>query len=160
MTETAREKIARLLLNPPPVAHYRAIGEFLVEFSRLEYYLKVLYFVETGAKDDVYDEVTTLSPTQMVTALKSIAKRRYPSERVNRFGSVLNAVRTANDDRNHIAHAFWEEDQVSGLADRFVSNSNLKPATKYRSFEDLEVATDKLRKLQEELLDAYLALRS
>jgi hypothetical protein len=156
MTST-RDQIAKALMGAPMSPHYRAIGEFLVEFSQLEYIVKVVYFLCIGAAQDAF-EVSTAQPLRTICKATAIlCSARYGEQSAKRVTSLLNRVQTVADERNHIAHAYWQKD-AAGLIDQFVSNNKLAAASKYREVADIEKMTESVRVLTGDILEAYLEL--
>ena len=155
--ETISSEVARALMAAPKAPHYRAIGEFFVEFSRLEYVLKLIYFECIGASRDAFEIATTQSLHTICTGITILCTARYGEDKQERLSSLLSEIRGLVSVRHHIAHAVWH-DGATGLVDQFVPNNSLKAASRYENVKDIEKATNKARRLANDVLTAYLDL--
>jgi hypothetical protein len=155
MNNSDHLKIARALRWGHRTPHYRAIGEFLVEYSRLEYFVKICIACAVGANEDAVDYVAVGPTRSLISSLTELLKQRHGAA-AGEYLALLSSVHKLADDSNHIAHAFWE-DHESGLVAKFVSSSS-KRSEKFHEVEAIEARSEDARRLAEEILSGYLIL--
>lgn len=154
---TNSDLILKALLSQSRTPHFHAIGEFLVEFSRLEYLVKVIYYAAIGADTDTFDLVTTQPIRSLLTATSTLSKIRFGETAAAPLLKVFSQVQSLADERNHIAHAHWNEDS-DGFVGNFVSNNKLTMSAKYRTVAEIREETEKARKLSGSVVETFLEL--
>jgi len=159
MTATREQIAAALMGKPVSPPHYSAIGEFLVEFSQLEYIVKTVYFLAIGAAQDAFEASTTQPLSTICTAMKTLCPARYGKKNAEHIITLLNKVHSMNGERNHIAHAYWQQG-AAGLVDQFVGHNKMAVVSKYQDVEEIKKVTSRIRPLCNDILDAYLWLNA
>lgn len=115
-----RRKVAVALRNEG----FRGIGRFLLEFSQLQFTIRVVLSARLDLDEKYFDIVTgpyDFAILCNVTEKASIVK--YPTKKVA-IEKVFKECRKLNDSRVMIAHGMWH-DEFDGLSVRHFSRNSL-----------------------------------
>jgi hypothetical protein len=111
-----------------------SIGEFICEFSQLEFTIRVLLHKLLELNDEQFDIVTSPYDFRMLCKVtEEIIKNKYP-EKTKNCENFFKSCLAINDERVRIAHGLW-----CGFGDsvRHVSRGTLKAKHYYENSEDL-----------------------
>ena len=129
---------------------YRAIGQFMFEFSQAEYAIRHYLAEEIGLADEHFTAVVSYDVAPLCAVAKKVfgnsRKGRNASEIVDLIGKFLKL----NEERNRIAHALWVPFKDGGTA-HHVSRSTLEPKPAVDQAVELERLADKVCALRAEL---------
>jgi hypothetical protein len=147
------------------LALYTAIGQFIFEFSQLEFMIRATLGEALGIKDADPQFDIVISPYDFVTlcnVTKAVFMRTMGAAEEERkeIEAILNACLALNsEERVPIAHGSWFID-ASGLGARHIPRTKLEMTTKYERIADIDAAAQKAAKLKSRLIGFLIGPKS
>lgn len=130
---------------------FQGIGQFIYQFSQLQFSIRHVLHARLGLSADYFDIVTGPYDFVMlcnVTEKVSIVK--YPAKEPD-IEKVFKECRKLNDSRVLVAHAMWT-DNLEGLSAKSFSRSSLKTQTYDFKKDELERLADKAQELMQRVI--------
>jgi hypothetical protein len=87
-------------------ATYRAIGRFIVEFSKLEGDMRALLGAAARVDPLFWNEIVTHDFALLCTAVQSVFLQLAPKE-AEQIQAVIKKCRSLNDNRVRVVHGYW-----------------------------------------------------
>lgn len=143
--EAVREEAMRMARG------FQSIGEFLFQFSQLEFTIRAVLAGELGLSNEQFDVVTGPYDFAMLCKVtRKILTQKYP-EKEKRLEEFFKACYGLNDERVKIAHGLWSDNgYVMSL--RHVSRSSLNVKFHYQNPDELSGLTAKAQDLMQQTL--------
>jgi hypothetical protein len=125
-------------------AMFTAIGEFIFQFSQLEFFIRMELGQALGLKEGIitivagpYDFLALCNVTKTILTQKDPEKSRHIEQ-------VLNRCKRLNDERVRVAHGLWTTDEF-GYRAWHVSRNTLKADRHFADPEELARLTEEAR---------------
>jgi hypothetical protein len=139
--------------------HYEVIGEFIVNFSVLDFYIKQILTAMSGV-DLQYQGIiySTMDLAAACDQLKAVCAIKFKDDkpRIKKINTKLNAVQTlANSHRNAVAHALWTP-QLQGMVAMRTQRKTGEVAYLYEDPTDLKKAASEASDLAVEMTDLFV----
>jgi hypothetical protein len=125
-TKPTRDMATALALAAEQAMGFQLIGQFVSEFSQLDFTIRVILSRRLQLPDDYFDIVT--APYDFVTlcnVTQALLCKQLPRKKET-ITKLFKDCRKLNDDRVHLAHGIWTSGQ-DGPVVRHVSKSSLHP---------------------------------
>src|ERR1700739_3837946 len=88
---------------------FHAIGQFIFEFSQLEFTIRFVLAAYLGLPDGYFDAVTGPYDFRMLCAVTSkVGSLKFPG-RAEQIEKLFKECQALNDKRVHIAHGLWND---------------------------------------------------
>ncbi len=130
---------------------YLGIGEFIFQFSQLEFTIKVALSAYLKLPDGYFDVVTGPYDFRMLCAVTNkVAALRYPDQK-EEFEKIYKECQSLNDKRVHIAHGLWT-DGLDEFSVRVFSRTKLDATHYPYSVDELNELTDKAQELMKRVV--------
>jgi hypothetical protein len=138
LVKEAKTREERLLL---------AIGEFIYEFSSLEFNIRWVLGMELKVGLDRYDAV--LSPYDFATLCRvaQAVLTQFQQTKKKEIEQTFKACLRVNDVRNQIVHGTW----LIGSGTRHVSRQTLEPSIYLEQTDEIVEKTREIKKLQKDI---------
>ena len=143
---------------------YLAIGQFIFEFSQLEFIIRHLLGEALALHDDArfhavtspYDFATLCRVTRNVAMAIPGCTELDKAELDTIFGACLKV----NEDRVHVAHGTWFISNEEGVGTRHVSRSSLEPKVYYSRIDDIEKVSKEIAALKSRIVQFLIGPKS
>jgi hypothetical protein len=153
--EAEREHMRRL---------YLAIGQFIFEFSQLEFMIRHLLGEALALDDDArfhaitspYDFATLCRVTRNIAMTIPGCTDADKEELDLIFKGCLNV----NEDRVHVAHGTWFISNEEGMGARHVSRSSLEPKVYYSRIGDIDKVSQEIATLKSRIVQFLIGPKS
>ncbi len=125
-TKPTRKMSAARALAAEQAMGFQLIGQFVFEFSQLDFTIRLLLSRRLQIPDDYFDIVT--APYDFVTlcnVTQALLCKQLP-RKAGVIKKLFKDCRKLNDERVHVAHGIWTSGQ-DGPVVRHVSKSSLHP---------------------------------
>src|SRR5262245_4004216 len=108
MTKLSQRQIAALREEGRNLRRsFEAIGEFVFQFSQLEFTIKARLGAALALPDDLFDVVTApYDFAVLCTVTSRVLEKEFPSAKA-KITQTFNECRALNDQRVRVAHALW-----------------------------------------------------
>jgi hypothetical protein len=152
--EAERENIRRL---------YLAVGQFIFEFSQLEFMIRHLLGEALGLDDEKQFHAVT-SPYDFATLCRvtrniALAIPGCTEEDKAELEDIFKGCLKVNDDRVHVAHGTWFISE-EGLGTRHVSRSSLDPKVYYSRIGDIDKVSQEIVTLKSRIVQFLIGPQS
>ncbi len=151
--EAERQNLQRL---------YLSIGEFIFEFSQLEFMLRHALGEALGLNDDRFHTITSPYDFAALCRVTRSIYRTVPgctTEECIELDELFKACLQINDERVRIAHGTWFISD-EGLGTQHVSRSSLEPKIYYSRIEDINMRSSEVTKLKSRIVSFLIGPRS
>lgn len=153
--EVERENLRRL---------YLAIGQFIFEFSQLEFMIRHLLGEALELHDDARFHAVT-SPYDFATLCRvtrniSMAIPGCTEADKAELDAIFSGCLKVNDDRVHIAHGTWFISNEEGMGTRHVSRQSLEPKVYYSRIDDIDVVSQQVATLRSRIVQFLIGPKS
>jgi hypothetical protein len=129
----------------------RAIGNFMFEFSQLEFTVRAVLQGRLKIEKEFFDIVIGPYDFRILCAVTMrVSCIRFP-ERTDELKKLFNECQTLNDKRVHIAHGVWTEGE-EGFSLRFFNRQRLEADFVDYSADDLNRLAEKAQDLMQRVL--------
>jgi len=152
--EAERENMRRL---------YLSIGQFIFEFSQLEFMIRHLLGEALGLDDEKRFHAVT-SPYDFVALSRvtrniALAMPGCAEEDKAELEEIFKGCLKVNDDRVHIAHGTWFISE-EGMGTRHVSRSSLEPKVYYSRIDDIDKVSQEAATLKSRIVQFLIGPKS
>jgi hypothetical protein len=152
--ETERENMRRL---------YLSIGQFIFEFSQLEFMIRHLLGESLSLDDETrfhavtspYDFAALCRVTRGIALTIPGCTEKDKAELEDIFKSCLKV----NNDRVHVAHGTWFISE-EGLGTRHVSRTSLEPKVYYSRISDIDKVSQEIATLKSRIVQFLIGPKS
>jgi hypothetical protein len=132
---------------------FLSIGEFIFEFSQLEFTIRTLLAARLNLTDEQFDAVVGLYDFSMLCKVTSaILQQQFPGNTREIKEVLEKRCLELNTDRVRIAHGLWMDNTDTFVA-RHLSRNSLKVEFYYSDPQELDRLTDTARQLRGEVLN-------
>lgn len=107
---------------------YRAIGEFIFEFSQLEYGLRHYVASTAGVPDEHFNAIMTHDFALLCNVALEVLSEGSSAEDKQKLRDIINECRKLNEIRVKVAHGLWVPFMAGGTV-HHVSRSSLRLTT-------------------------------
>ncbi len=143
---------------------YLAIGEFIFEFSQLEFMIRHLLGEALALHDDArfhavtspYDFATLCRVTRNVALTIPGCTEADKGE----LDAIFKGCLKVNDDRVHVAHGTWFISNEEGMGTRHVSRSSLEPKVYYSRIADIDKVSQEIATLKSKIVQFLIGPKS
>jgi hypothetical protein len=130
---------------------FQAIGNFLFQFSQLEFSVRAVLTGRLGLTGDYFDAVTAPYDFRMLcTVTSKVSVIKYPAQKSN-IEKLFKECLKLNDSRVIVAHGLWTDD-LDGLSARTVSRTSLQAQSHSFKSDELQRLADKAQELMQRVL--------
>jgi hypothetical protein len=143
--EAERDNLRRL---------YIAVGQFVFEFSQLEFMIRHLLGEVLGLNDDRFYAITSPYDFASLCRVTQNVMRTVPGctdEERSELDDIFKGCLKVNEDRVHVAHGTWFISE-EGLGTRHVSRTSLEPKVYYSRIGEIDTVSDEIAKLKSRLV--------
>lgn len=130
---------------------YRLIGQFISEYSQLEFTVKAILFGQLRLPEDYFDIVTAPYDFAMLcTVTKELLCKQFP-DRKQSIDRLFKDCRKLNEERVRVAHGLWTQGREGPIA-RHVSRGSLEPKYHFERGDSLSKLTAEAQRLMQQVL--------
>jgi hypothetical protein len=130
---------------------FHAIGQFIMEFSQLEFTIRFALGAYLELPDDYFDVVTGPYDFRMLCAVTSkVGCLKFP-ERAEQIEKLFKECQALNDKRVHIAHGLWN-DGIEEFSVRVFNRQKLDAAHYPYSSQELHELADRAQALMQRVM--------
>jgi hypothetical protein len=131
---------------------FRAIGEFMFEFSQLEFTIRAALAARLELSDDYFNIVVGPYDFRMLcTVTYKASCVKYPGKK-GELEVLYNECHALNDRRNHIAHGLWTDGVGSAFSVRVLSRNSLQTTFHLYSKDELHRLSSKAQELMQRVM--------
>ena len=141
----ARELAAELAMG------FQQIGQFVSEFSQLDFTIRFLLSRRLGLPDEYFDIVTAPYDFVMLCQVTQALLCKQSPDKKDAIEKVFKGCRKLNDDRVHVAHGMWTLGREGPVA-RHVSRGSLQPKYYFEEKDRLRQLAAEAQRLMNEVL--------
>ena len=143
---------------------YLAIGQFIFEFSQLEWMIRHLLGEALALYDDArfhavtspYDFAALCRVTRNVAKLIPGCTDADKAE----LDAIFSGCLKVNDDRVRVAHGTWFISNEEGMGSRHVSRSSLEPKVYYSRITDIDKVSQEIATLKSKIVQFLIGPKS
>jgi hypothetical protein len=130
---------------------YRLIGQFISEYSQLEFTVKAILFGRLQLPEEYFDIVTAPYDFAMLcTVTKELLCKQLPDSKQS-IERLFKDCRKLNDERVRVAHGLWTQGREGPIA-RHVSRGSLQPKYHFEQPDSLSKLTVEAQRLMQQVL--------
>lgn len=149
--EPPRDLVAARKIADYLAEGHRAIGNFLSEFSQLDFTIRFVLASKLGISKEYFDIVTAPYDFAMLcNVAREVVSKQIP-DRANAVKKIFDACLKLNDKRVRVAHGIWTLSN-DGLVARHVSRSSLEPKYFFERKDELDGLADEAQRLLQAVL--------
>ena len=130
--------------------YHAAIGRFIVQFSHLEFILKLWTSETVGIPDEFQNQIISHDFAMLCTIAQKVLPHGLAEGADKPLKPLINKFRKLNEERVRIVHGWWLV-QGSRPFLSHVSRSQLEPSAYYENPSEIEALADQVDQLELEL---------
>ena len=138
-----RQKTITTTASETSIDHLRQIGNFIYEFSQLEFQLRFTYGQFFSEWEDAIYSLEHVDTLKVAEALDKLAKKKWGNELYSKWNRIFSEYKSINEERIRIVHGTWAVDVYGGFSVRRSSRSGKSPEWHYERSDDIRALAQK-----------------
>jgi hypothetical protein len=133
---------------------YEAVGEFVVRFSQLEFFIRMEFDVVSGLEpEQTLPIVSQLDFRSLVAVTTDLCRREFGDKpNWRQIESIFKRCNDINDSRVRIVHGSWILASLSEFGTLYLSRQSRKWQPQFDSLDAIRREIDKLERVESDLL--------